>query len=140
MSHPERNLKIEYIYRTKLRQQVCRGEQRSPDKPCVIRTTYVKNVCYPKQHLCFHKPCRGAAQFLLCRNPTSRPPRRFALLFIPQTLITPQRMVGANSVRPFRSPTQLREKSKPRNSPETGCRISLSLRTEISPSPYIYSG
>ena len=44
--------------------------------------------------------CRGAAQFLLCRNPTSRPPRRFALLFIPQTLITPQRMVGANSVRP----------------------------------------
>ena len=44
--------------------------------------------------------------------------------------------VGANSVRPFRSPTQLHEKSKPRNSPETGCRISVSLRTEISPSPY----
>ena len=30
MSHPERNLKIEYIYRTKLRQQICSGEQRSP--------------------------------------------------------------------------------------------------------------
>ena len=30
MSHPECNLKIEYIYRTKLRQQVCRGEHRSP--------------------------------------------------------------------------------------------------------------
>ena len=46
------------------------------------------------------QPCRGAAQFLLCRNPTSHPPRRFALLFITQTLITPQRMVGANRVRP----------------------------------------
>ena len=30
MSHPECNLKIEYIYRTKLWQQICRGEQRSP--------------------------------------------------------------------------------------------------------------
>ena len=59
MSHPERNLKSEYIYRTKLRQQICRGELWSPDKPCVIRTTYVNNVCYPQQHLCFHKPCRG---------------------------------------------------------------------------------
>ena len=84
VTHPERNLKIEYIYRTKLRQHTCRGEQRSPDKPCVIRTTYVNNVCYPQQHLCFHKPCRG-------RRPRRPDPSTFriALLFIPQTMTTP---------------------------------------------------
>ena len=47
------------IDRTKPRLHTCRGEQRSPDKPWVIRTTYVNNVCYSQQHLCFHKPCRG---------------------------------------------------------------------------------
>ena len=152
MSHPECNLKIEYKKRL-IPQSYGNtpvGANSvpppwSPDKPCVIRTTYVNNVCYPRQHLCFHKPCRGAAQFLLCRNPTShyfshvticafsqqprittqricrgRRPRRpapstfrIALLFIPQTMTTTQRMVGANIVRPFRFPTQLREKSKP---------------------------
>ena len=80
----------------------------------------------------------------ICRGRRPRRPApstfRIALLFIPQTMTTTQRMVGANSVRPIRSPTQLHEKSKPRNSLETGGRISVSLRTEISPSPYNISG
>ena len=123
------SLKIEYITAKPRnpRQQICRGEHCSP--VLVARQT----LRYPHNLLHFTNHVGDGALDV-------PPPQRFALLFIPQTMTTPQRMVGANSVRPFRSPTQLHEKSKPRNSPETGCRISVSLRTEISPSPYRYSG
>ena len=46
--------------------------------------------------------------------------------------------VGANSVRPCWSPAQLHENPK-LATPRNGLSISVSLRTEISPSPYKYS-
>ena len=55
--------------------------------------------------------CMGAAQFLLCRNPTSRP---LDSLYPPAWLVE---KIQTSLLR-------------------AGCRISVSLRTEISPSPY----
>ena len=46
--------------------------------------------------------------------------------------------VGANTVRPCWSPAQLHENPK-LATPRNGLSISVSLRTEISPSPYTYA-
>ena len=38
----------------------------------LCRAVFISHLRYPHFVYLLHKPCRGAAQFLLCRNPTSR--------------------------------------------------------------------
>ena len=64
----------------------------------------------------------------------------FQSCYIRTLLMFPQTMYGTapstSRLSTFRPPTQLCKKIQPLKLPETGCRISVSLRTEISPSPY----
>ena len=103
------SLKIEYktTETRPPRQQICRGEHCSP--VLVARQT----LRYPHNLLHFTNHVGDGALDV-------PPPQRFALLFIPQTMTTTQRMVGANSVRPFRSPHSTSWKIQTSQLPQNG--------------------